>query len=169
MTGSRRVPLVLAVVARTLLGAILWWVLAEGRSDYAVYGLLAVPLGVAASLLAVPPGRRRGRLAPRAVALVRLGGFYLGRMVVGGVDIARRALRTPVDVDPVVLEVPVRLPRGTARDIALAMFNVMPGSLVQRQGEASAVVHVIAADVEAEREWRRLEERVARVAGIDLE
>lgn len=161
-----------ALVLRAAALSGLWWVLTEGRPGYAGYGTVAVPLALAVSMWLVPPPAAlpRGRAGPgsRAVGLVALLGWYAGQVVRGAVDVSRRLLRRRVDVAPVVVEVRARLPRGALRQLAVAMYGLMPGSLVSGTDGDLVQLHSLSEELGAEAQWRTLEERLARTAGLDL-
>lgn len=122
-----------SVLVRALIFAVLWWVLMEGDLSYAVYALFAVPAAVALSLLLAPPrGGSWTGLPRRVVAAVTLTVWVVYRAVIGGADVALRAVHPSRGgrADPQVVTVPIRL-TGTARAFALGTFNLMPGTLVQ--------------------------------------
>lgn len=152
--------------------ALVWWVLTEGRAGYLAYGLASVSVALAVSLVLSPPRRhpadRTGRRRPgrRAVGLASLAGWYAVQVVRGGVDVARRLLRRRPDVDPVVVRVRTRLPEGVARQFAVAMFGLMPGSLVCGTDGDEVSLHALAAELEPERQWRVLEHHLAQASGL---
>ncbi|MDO5619612.1 Na+/H+ antiporter subunit E [Kocuria sp.] len=159
-----------SAAVRTVLFALLWWVLVEGNLSYGLYALVAVPAAVALSLVLAPPRSTPGKWRPqRAVAGVRLVFWVLHRALLGGTDVALRAIsRSPGGrTDPQVVTVPMRL-TGTARAFALGTFNLMPGTLVQGTQNDDAVVHVLDPEFQAERSWAELEQRVAAVTGQAL-
>lgn len=122
-----------SVLVRTVLFAALWWVLIEGNLSYTVYALVAVPAAVALSLTLAPPRAGRWtRIPARILAAGSLAGWVVYRALLGGTDVALRAInRSPGGrTNPQVVTVPMRL-TGTARAFALGTFNLMPGTLVQ--------------------------------------
>lgn len=176
-----------AAAARGGALALLWVVLAGPSPDYALYGAVSVAAALALSLGLVPPRppadragltalgvERVGGPGARAVGAVVLAAWFLGQSVAGGVDVALRAATRTPDVRPAVVDAPVRLPPGGARTLALALMNLMPGSMAQRtrpdDGAAHAVVelHTLAAELEPADQWAALEDRVARAAGLRL-
>ena len=118
-----------AGLARAALLAVAWWAVSEGDLSVAGYGAAVVPLVTAASLALVPAGGRPLRLLRRTPPALRLAGWFLWRTVLGGVDVALRAVRTPVDTDPVLLEHRLTLPRGAARVLCADLSTLMPGAL----------------------------------------
>lgn len=158
-----------SAILRGVVLALLWVVLVEGDVGYFGYGVVAVPLVVAASLWLSPPRGGAGRpLRGRAVGWVRLVGWMLHRMFAGGVDVARRAVSRPVDIDPVEVRVPVAL-HGAARSFALALFNLTPGTIVMEVGNDAAVIHALSTDLDVVGTWAQLEGRVAAAMGRELE
>lgn len=162
---TQRRPWGRAILARTLVLCLVWLVLVEGGVDYLAYGLIAVPLAVAVSCHLSPPGPRTRPAPGRVAGTLSLLGWALGRMVAGGLDVARRAVSRPVDIDPVVVEVPTHL-RGPGLSFAVGLFNLMPGTVVQDLDGDVARVHCLSADLDPQGAWAELERRVARAAGL---
>ncbi len=88
--------------------AVLWLAATELAASALGYGLVAVPV-VAAMTYVLVPRRRRGGRTPGAAGrrvrgiliILELAGWILGRSVVGGIDVAQRAVRLPrTDIDP---------------------------------------------------------------------
>lgn len=164
--------------------AALWVFLAGWTADYALYGVLGVIVATAFSLALLPP-RRQVRVATwpqRAWHTLVLIAWFAGKSALGGADVAVRALRRPVDIEPVVVRAPVQLPEGHARQLALLMMNLMPGSLVQRvipgtaeddrPGDADAgltvELHTLAATLQPAEQWAQLQRRVGAAFGEEL-
>lgn len=156
-------------VFRAAILLLIWQALSGGGTEYLGYGVLSSVLGALCSLALLPP--RRGtavtllRRLPYGASLVA---WFLWESLRGGADVARRSLRRPVDVEPVVVRAPLTLPPGAARQLALLMINLMPGTMVQRvvespDGDDAAMVelHALAEEFDPARSWAALEERVA--------
>lgn len=166
---------VLAVTVRAFIAGLGWWVLSEGRADYAGAGAVVVLVTVGTSLWLAPARagtvrqpRRPARPVARAGALVGLVAWYAVQILRGGIDVAGRLLRRRVAVAPVVVETRTRLPEGVTRPLAVAMYNLMPGSLVRDIDGDQVSLHSLDTALEPRRQWRALEERLARAAGLDL-
>lgn len=201
-----------AVVIRTVFLALVWLLLAGPDPDYAIYGAVSVAAALLMSLWLQPPVRigaapagrgsaadasapeelRRGEV-PAAVhqgaAGVVLVVWFLWQSVIGGADVALRAVRRRVDVDPVIERAPFLLPEGHARQLALLLMNLMPGSMVQqvigqaatddesgdahgsagRQGaentEEIVELHSLAAALRPAQQWEHLQQRVGAAFG----
>jgi multicomponent Na+:H+ antiporter subunit E len=96
----------------------------ELAADLAV-GALAAALAAWASLRLMPPGRSRWRWG----AVARLGGRFLVQSVLGGIDLARRALDPRLPLDPGRLAYGTRLPGGPARAAFGVLTGQVPGTL----------------------------------------
>lgn len=159
----------MTLAVRTVAMTVGWWVLTEADPKTAGYGVIAVPVAVLVSHYLAPlPQRQSPRLPGRVAATLRLVGWFLGQVVSGGVDVALRAVRRPVRIDPVQLRLPVLLPDGPARQVALGLVNLMPGSLVQQEDPDEITVHGLSAELPIERQWQQLQSRVASAFGLRL-
>lgn len=165
-TAHRWVP---ASILRAAVLSLLWAGMAGWGEEHRHYGVVAVVAATAGSLLLAPPDPPQGlhRWTRRLLSGVRLGFWFLGQTVAGGVDVALRALRRPVDIEPVVLRAPVTLSAGRARELALLMMNLMPGSMIQRVlGEdgsgvpAVVEIHSLSPQMSAQRLWEQLQRRI---------
>lgn len=156
------------MLGRGLLLGLLWWVLAEGGPPAWYYGLAAVTAALVLSLRLSPPGPSRGRLAVRAWHTARLLLWFLGRSVLGGVDVSRRILAPGPDVRPEVQRHPLRLPPGHQRQLALAMVSLMPGTLLVSLEEDSALIHVLDRRIPVAGTWEELQRLITAAAGDDL-
>lgn len=176
---------VMAGVLRAVVLGLLWGALSGADPDYLVYGAVSVTLATALSLLLLPPSARSSpRGWPRQLGSVAvLLGWFLGQSVLGGLDVARRVLARPVDIDPSVVTAPFALEPGHARQLALVMMNLMPGSMVQQvvsaEGEPadnttrgpvrppSAVqLHTLSPQLDPADQWARLQRRVGAAFGV---
>lgn len=158
-----------AAALRGLLLSLLWLAFSGADSDYWVYGAVSVVCAVALSLALLPPqGPPRPTRWPHRLwfSLVLIL-WFLGQSVVGGVDVARRALTRQPDIRPTVIPAPVQLPEGHARQLAMVLMNLMPGSMIQRSlpGEELTVeLHTLSASLDPVGQWERLQHRVAQAA-----
>lgn len=165
--------------------AILWVLLAGWDRDYVGYGVVSVLAATALSLAMFPvhsggqpaasslrrQGDSRQRGAPslrqRITAIMTLPLWFIWKSMVGGVDVAWRALRSPVDIEPIVVKAECQLPNGNSLQMALLMMNLMPGTMVQRViGDGDCVeLHTLSAALQPEMQWENLQRRVAAAFG----
>lgn len=148
---------------------VLWAAATEAASSSLGYGLVAVPL-VAAATYAVAPRRHLrqrsdlGRRVRGVLHVLVLAGWVLWRSVVGGFDVARRALWMPhTDIDPTWTTYDTSLRTEPGRVALALVMNFAPGSLSARLEGARLDVHMIHPDVGVEASIAALEQRVALV------
>lgn len=153
----------LDLAARAVGLAVLWLVVTEGRWEYWYYGVLTVVAATAVSAAALPlrPVRPPG---PRRVAAgATLAGWMLWRMLLGAVDVSRRALGPDHLVDAHERRFPAHLPPGRGGVLATVLSCLLPGSLVHRVDAESVSMHVLAPDIDAEGAWAALNRRIERL------
>ncbi len=114
-----------------------FWLMISGRD------LAGLPIGVAAaaaaawtSLRLMPPGASR----LRPLALARLVSRFLRQSIVGGVDVAWRALDPKLPLRPGFVSYPLRLPPGGARNAFCALSSLLPGTLPTGTDESGALL-----------------------------
>jgi multicomponent Na+:H+ antiporter subunit E len=153
-----------AALLRLLLFTALWWVLAEGEAKGWAVAAASVGGATLASLILLPPGSRRLRVA----ALARFVPFFLRESVRGGIDVARRALHPRLPLSPGFIEYRLRLPAGPARVLFATTISLLPGTVSAQLGETHLRVHLLDRSRPVQARLRELEERVASVFGIEL-
>ena len=119
-----RVP-VLAALSRGA-GFLIFWLLLAGPDpvDLAV-GVFAAAAATWTSLRLLPPSGRRLGYA----ALVQLAWRFRQQSLIGGWDVARRALDPRLPLRPGFITYPVRIPPGPARHAFGALTSALPGTL----------------------------------------
>lgn len=149
---------------RAALFTVCWLAIIELDPSIVPYGLAAVPVATAVSLLATGgPGAHAPRLR-QILAGAGLAAWVLWRSVVGGVDVARRALTVPrPDIAPYWTEYRVSLESTTARVAFALIANLAPGTLTASLEGDRLDVHVISPDVGVEESLASLERRLAEV------
>lgn len=141
-----------------LLGVLLWAVLTGGSPASWAFGLpVALACGgVAARLLPVAPFRLDLR---GTIAFVP---FFVRRSLVGGVDVARRALAPDPGLAPSVVTYRMRLPADSpARVVFVNVLSLLPGTLAAGLEGDAVTVHVLSG--RADEGLRALETAVARM------
>lgn len=145
------------VLARILVFSLLWWILTEGGSPFSALGVLGIGLAVLASFRLLPP--RSWPLRPLAV----LGflPYFLWQSLLGGLDVASRAMRLRVDVTPIVITHAFSLKSEASRVLFLWVVSLLPGTAaVDIQGDL-ARIHALDQRLSDPAVLRELELRVA--------
>jgi multicomponent Na+:H+ antiporter subunit E len=157
-------PSLRAAALRALGFAVLWWVLTEGRGGGWFLAVGSVAAATAASLALLP--ERRGR---SPAGLLRFAAFFLAQAVLGGVDVARRALHPRLPIRPGFSEYRLRVRGETARALLLNTVSLVPGTLSARLRGDRLLVHALDSSVAVEGKIAEIEERLAAALGLVLD
>lgn len=171
---------VIALALRATVLGVVWVSFAGWDVSYLGYGVVSVAAATALSLILLPPSQPDIRRWPRrAWHSVVLAGWFLGKSVSGGVDVAGRALKPTPDIAPAVITVPFDVPAGPARQLVLLLMNLMPGTMVQQvvddSGQAAdhpgapataVQLHTLSRSLAPEKQWRQLQRKVAAAYGV---
>jgi multicomponent Na+:H+ antiporter subunit E len=117
-----------ALPAALVRGAVFFglWLVLTGAEPFGLpFGLIAAFCATTTSLRLLPPGA--ARIAPGG--LPRLALIMLRQSFSAGWDVALRAFAFPPRLAPGVVEVPLAIPPGPARDGFRALASLAPGSL----------------------------------------
>ena len=150
------------LILRTVLFALLWWILTEGAMDS---WLVGAPVVVCAALAS-------GALLPRVSwswsGITRFVPFFLWHSLYGGVDVARRALHPRLPIAPALFDHKWRLPPGLPRVFMANTVSLLPGTLSAELGEEYLHVHVLDKTGAFASDLALVEARVARLFGLHL-
>jgi multicomponent Na+:H+ antiporter subunit E len=154
----------LRFVERLALFVVLWWVLAEGDGSSWVFG---VPFALFASVASLKLTPRRGwRIRP--LGALRFAAYFAYHSIVGGVDVAVRAVRPSLPIHPGFVVCPLRLPGESARVLLADVASLLPGTLSSGFEGDSLVLHVLDCRMGVVDDVRRTEEYIARALGLEL-
>ena len=163
----------MTVISGTLLRwlvlfALLWWVLTEGRTDAWGLGLVFIMLGLA-SAVAVRIGPEGWRVPARLswIGLLRLAPYFVWQSLIGGIDVALRALTPRLRLAPDLIDYRLRLPPGPAPVLLASLVSLTPGTLAFVNDE-SLRVHVLDIGDFDQARLARLEQLVAGAFGIEV-
>ncbi|MDZ4169895.1 MAG: Na+/H+ antiporter subunit E [Coriobacteriia bacterium] len=157
--------LALRFTERLVAFAFVWWVLAEGEPSSWLFG---VPFVVLASITSL-------RLTPARAWRLRAGGtlrfivFFAHQSIVGGVDVALRALRPSMPISPGFVSYPVRLPTESARVLLADTVSLLPGTLSSGFEGDTLVMHVLDCNLPILDDVRQVESRISEALGLSLE
>ncbi len=129
-----------------------WWALTGGTAW--LFGAFAVVL---AALLGryLAPALMIGVSLP---GLVRFILFFVYRSILGGLDVAWRAMAPGMPLQRQCVQYETALPTGQAQTLFVATISLLPGTLACDLDENRVLVHSIAGDPHAE--LSRLETRI---------
>ncbi len=94
--------------------------------------------------------------------------WFLVQAVRGGIDVAGRALRPSLPLEPDFLSYAVRLPEGSARVFFLNCISLLPGTFSAEFDGERIRVHLLAEPEKGPERLDALEARVARLFGAEL-
>lgn len=149
--------MLVAAGRRLAVFAALWLFLTGGE---AVLLTLAVAPAAGWLSLRLLPATRPLRLW----ALLAMAPGFVGRSLLGGLDVARRALDPRLPLDPGWIEVEVDLPDG-GRVALGGELSLMPGTLAAGSDRGLLLVHVLDRTQDVEGAVRSEAARLGRVAG----
>ncbi|MEH3088406.1 MAG: Na+/H+ antiporter subunit E [Microbacterium arborescens] len=162
------VRLIVSVLLRLVVIALVWVAATEAGASALGYGAVAVPVVAAATYVLTGIPQRRGvpvgGVVRGVAAAVELAAWVWWRSIVGGVDVARRALWLPrADIAPEWLTHTTALRTPAARGAFALVANLMPGSLTARLDGDRMDVHAISPAVDVAGSLAALERRIARI------
>lgn len=148
-----------AFLKRSVLLALLWWMLAEGSLDapYLAAAIVCVAAGVSLTLTLQPPARLRWRVS----RLPRLVLYMLRQSLLGGWDVARRAFTPALPVQPGLSSHTLALPGGLPAVLYTWLVSLTPGTASVALENSTLVVHAIDTSMDLEEKLRELEALVA--------
>lgn len=159
-------PYVRSALLRGFLLTAGWWALTGGDTSSWTVGVPVVALATAVSVVVHPPRPEQWTI----LGALRYAVFFVWGSLLGGFDVALRAIRPSMPISPGLLRYPFRLPPGAPRALFRITLSLMPGSLgTHMDNEDELVVHVLVFDQETNlRDLRELEWQVARLFRLDL-
>ena len=154
----------LRVTGRTAALMTIWVIAAEGDLGAIAAGL---PVAIAGATLSVAlsPGTFSSISLPGAARFVR---FFAIQSVLGGIDVALRALRPSLPLDPAIVRYPLRLREEWPRVLFVNTISMLPGTLSSRLEDAAVEVHVLDCSRPVVSELAAVEERIADLFGATL-
>ncbi|SDB59182.1 multicomponent Na+:H+ antiporter subunit E [Desulfonatronum thiosulfatophilum] len=146
---------------RVAVFGLLWWVLTQGGSPLSGLGIIAILSASVLSLRMIPPGAWNWRFS----ALIRFGPYFLHQSLLGGLDVAYRALRPRMDLKPVVITHILRLESEPARVFFVWVVSLLPGTAGVDLQYDTVSVHVLDESIADAQKLRELEDRIDDLFG----
>lgn len=144
--------------------ALFWWVVTMGEPRSWVVGLPAVVMATMLSVTLLPAHTWRWRILGAA----RLLGYFLWQSVIGGLDVAWRALHPRLPLSPGLYTYPLRLTPGPARTFFINIVSLLPGTLSATLQENQLTLHVVDTSQSILAQTQRLEAMVASLFDVSL-
>lgn len=149
---------------RAVVFTFVWWIIAEGDPASWLFGVPFVALATISSLLLTP--RRLWRLKPAGT--VRYAAYFLHQSIVGGTDVALRAVRPSMPLDPDIIRYRMRVSTQHAQVLFANTVSLLPGTLSSGFDRQYLTVHALDKDLPLLKSLADLEERVAGMFGETL-
>jgi multicomponent Na+:H+ antiporter subunit E len=148
-----------SAIARAVLFGVAWWALTDGQGW--LFGAAVVAAAVAMSLWLMPPSGRR----LRAAGAMRFAWFFARESLLGGVDVALRALaaRPEARTRGTFLRHRTSLAAGVPRSLFVGTIGLLPGTVAVEADDADVRVHVLDRELVRPELVAALERRVANV------
>lgn len=150
------------ILRRGLLFALVWWIVVEGDLTSLWIGVPAVLVATTVSIALRSP------VTWIWYELFRFVPFFLIHSLIGGADVAWRAIHPRIPIAPHLVEYPIRLPLGLPRVFMANAVSLLPGTLSADLGSSCLVVHVLNGRKDVMSELGKLEQRVAALFGAVL-
>ena len=135
---------------------LLVWIVLDGTGDLVVGGAAAA-LGAWVGLLVAPSKPVRQRL----LGALAFAGYFLVESFRGGIDVAWRAARRDLPIDPHLIRYRVSLPPGPARTLLAGALSLLPGTLTADSDDEGALLTIHAITPDPVNAVRALEARIA--------
>jgi multicomponent Na+:H+ antiporter subunit E len=148
-----------AFAGRAVLFAVLWWILAEG--EVRTPGVAGVLILVTAGLSFARLGR--GAFSFRPGPLPGFALYFVKQSVLGGIDVARRALQPSMPLEPDFIEIQLPSTSREARALAVNIVSLLPGTLAARLDDDRLLVHALDARQQIAARLGELQRMVHRV------
>jgi multicomponent Na+:H+ antiporter subunit E len=126
-----------SVLSRGLLYFAFWVLLIGFKPVDLAVGLVAASAATWASIVLLPPGEFRLRLA----GLARYSLHFAWQSVIAGVDVARRVFAPDMRLRPGLVGFASAYPRGPGRNAFASLTSLLPGSLALRDEPRALIYH----------------------------
>lgn len=147
------------LVLRLFLFSLIWWVLAEGVIREPLFPVIAVIMAVAVSLPLWPP--RSWRWHPLEV--LRFIPWFLWNSILGGFDVAMRACRPSMQLQPEIVEFESSIGKNPTL-LFVWTVSLLPGTACIRiDNDTQLKIHILSNSPEIIAKLHELERRLAKL------
>jgi multicomponent Na+:H+ antiporter subunit E len=157
MGTQQRVAGAAELFSRAVVLCLCWWAIAEGDPASFVVGVPAVLAALYLSFRLSPTQSLHG------LAVLRFLPVFFWRSLVGGADVARRAVTPDLPIQPALREYRTQLPEGLPRVLFANVVSLLPGTLCADLQDDVLSLHILSESAGDDAGLRRLEKGVARI------
>lgn len=150
------------IILRAPIFLFIWWAITDGDPVSWWIGLPTVALAAIISHYLIP------KTNINWYELFKFIAYFCSRSLVGGIDVARRALHPKLPIVPALIEYPVRLPTGIPQVLFINTISLLPGTLIADSHRDALKVHVLDETSEFIEEIRTLEQSIAKIFVVTL-
>ncbi|MCW8944890.1 MAG: Na+/H+ antiporter subunit E [Sedimenticola sp.] len=157
-----RTTRVYSILLKVVLLALVWWVLSDGNPHSWWIGGMAIVLALLAA---------KSPTSQFSISLLKLTlfiPFFLKHSILGGVDVARRALRPAMPIDPIMVDCVLRLPPGPPQVLLTNMVSLLPGTLSASLENNVLTMHVLDKQGSYANDFLVLEEKIAELFSVPV-
>lgn len=151
-----------SILRRGVVFACVWWILVEGATASWWIGIPVILIVSATSVALVAPVNPVWRELPGFIL------FFFTRSLLGGVDVAWRAIHPGLPIAPALILYPLRLPSGMPQVFLANTISLLPGTLSTELDSSFLKIHVLNGRKGILPELEMLEQKVAVVFGAAL-
>lgn len=155
--------LIQPVLFRATLIAIIWWSISDAVNASWLIGLPASFIALYISFLLLPPNSFNG------IALLKFIPFFIKHSLSGGIDVARRAFRPSLPLNPDLITFETTLSSGLPRFFMLCVINLLPGTLTTIYEANHLQIHILDKQSNFMQELNTIESHVAAIFSISLD
>lgn len=152
-----------AVLFRAAILIVVWWSFTDGSLSSWVIGLPAVLIAVYTSLKLLPS------VNFSILGFIQFLPFFIQHSITGGTDVAVRAMRRGMKLNPELIEFRPRIEQDIPLFVMLSTVNLLPGTLCTDLRSGMLQIHVLDTKLDYLAELQAIEIQVARLFSLDLE
>ncbi len=142
-------------IIRWAVFGVLWWGLSQGGTEQWPLSIFFISAAALLSIIMVPAQHMS------LTGFLRFIPFYIFKSVMGGLDVAGRALRPSMPLKTGFIDYPLKLEHNTARVVFVWVVSLLPGTAGISLREKELRIHVIDEDLLHEQQLNSLERHLA--------
>lgn len=136
---------------------VIWMIITAGDVESLLFGVPFSLLAAASAVFMSRPGS--WRFSPLGLAKFTI--YFLQNSIIGGVDVALRAIKPSMPLNPGFVSFEFRLPCDFSRALLADTVSLLPGTLSAGFTRDSVYLHVLDISQPVEAETRKIEKLIA--------